>query len=248
MKNKHLLLRLSVLVLLTAPLLLTASPAAKPTADQILSSVDRTRNGWSSFVVDVKINNFKNDKAVDQDAYQVFIKGTDRTLVKFMSPEDRGKSLLMLDQAMWLYLPTASRPVRVTPLQRLSGNASNGDIAQTNLTVNYAARLTGEATVSGREAWVLELTAKRKSATYQVVQLWVGKNDLTPIQAEFRLQSGKPVKRVEYLEYDTFGAQKMIRRQVMYDLLRNEQKTVVEYANYQRRELADKLFNQNALR
>ena len=228
--------------------LATSLHAAAPTADEILSSVDRTRNGWTSFVVDVKINNFRNGKAVDQNAYQVYIKGTDRTLVKFMSPEDKGKTLLMLDEAMWLYLPTASRPVRVTPLQRLSGNASNGDIAQTNLAANYSARVTSEATVRGKEAWVLELTAKRKSATYKVVHLWVGKSDLTPIQAEFRLQSGKPMKRVEYLEYDTFGAQKMIRRQVMYDLLRDAEKTVVEYANYERRELADKLFNQNSLR
>jgi len=243
MKITRLLLPLA-LTLASLPLF----AAATPTAEQILSSVDRTRNGWTSFVVDVKINNIKNGKTVDQDAYQVFIKGTDRTLVKFMSPEDRGKTLLMLDQAMWLYLPTASRPIRVTPLQRLSGNASNGDIAQTNLAANYTARVAGEEKLTGGDSWMLELKAKRKSATYQVVRLWVDKKDLTPIKAEFRLQSGKPIKRVEYLEYDTFGAQKMIRRQVMYDLLRNEQKTVVEYANYQRRELADKLFNQNSLR
>jgi hypothetical protein len=244
MKKLSLSLRLTFLGLFAASVL----HAATPTAEQILSSVDRTRNGWSSFVVDVKINNFRNGKSVDQDAYQVFIKGTDRTLVKFMSPQDKGKTLLMLDEAMWLYLPTASRPVRVTPLQRLSGNASNGDIAQTNLAANYDAQVTGEDKVNGREAWTLELKARRKSATYQVVRLWVAKTDLTPIQAEFRLQSGKPIKRVEYVEYDTFGAQKMIRRQVMYDLLRNEQKTVVEYANYERRELADKLFNQSSLR
>ena len=248
MKTRKLFLRLSVLTLLVAPLLHAASPAVPPSAAQILSGVDRTRNGWNSFVVDVKINNFKNNKAVDQDAYQVYIKGSERTLVKFMSPEDRGKTLLMLDQNMWLYLPSASRPVRVTPLQRLSGNASNGDIAQTNLAANYDARLLGDEMLGTRDSWMLELKAKRKGATYQVVRLWVGKSDLTPIKAEFRLTSGKAIKRVDYLEYDTFGTQKMIRRQVMYDLLRNEQKTVVEYANYQRRELPDKMFNQNSLR
>ncbi|MGZ5440816.1 MAG: outer membrane lipoprotein-sorting protein [Thermoanaerobaculia bacterium] len=248
MKTRKVFLRLSVLALFVAPLLHAATPAVTPTAAQILSGVDRTRNGWNSFVVDVKIDNFKNNKAVDQDAYQVYIKGSERTLVKFMSPEDRGKTLLMLDQNMWLYLPSASRPIRVTPLQRLSGNASNGDIAQTNLAANYNARFLGDEMLGARDSWMLELKAKGKGATYQVVRLWVGKSDLTPIKAEFRLQSGKPIKRVEYLEYVTFGTQKMIRRQVMYDLLRNEQKTVVEYANYQRRELADKMFNRNSLR
>ena len=244
MKVTRLLLRLTAITLLAAATL----HAAPPTGDQILNSVDRTRNGWDSFVVDVKINNFKNGRSVDENLYQVSIKGTDRTLVKFMSPDERGKSLLMLDEAMWLYLPTASRPVRVTPLQRLSGNASNGDIAQTSLAANYTARLAGEANVGGREAWKLELTAKRNSATYQGVDLWVAKSDFTPIQAEFRLQSGKPMKRVEYLEYDTVGTQKLIRRQVMYDLLRNQESTVVEYSRYERRALADKLFNQNSMR
>jgi outer membrane lipoprotein-sorting protein len=235
--------------LLAATLLLaTTLPAELPSADAILGAVDRTRNGWSSFVVDVSIQNYRNDKATDANAYQVFIKGTDRTLVKFMSPQDKGKSLLMLDDAMWLYLPSASRPIRVTPLQRLSGNASNGDIAQTNLTANYSAKVIGEETVNGKGAWILELTAKKKSATYQNVKLWVLKADSTPLQAEFRVTSGKPIKRVEYLEYDTIGNQKLVRKTVMYDLVRKDQKTVIDYRNYKQRELADSLFNQNALR
>jgi outer membrane lipoprotein-sorting protein len=242
MNTKKLLLALSL-----AAITITATAAA-PTGDQILSNVDRTRNGWSSFTVDVKINNFRGDKPVNENAYQVFIKGTDRTLVKFMSPEDKGKSLLMLDEGMWLYLPSASRPVRVTPLQRLSGNANNGDIAQTNLAANYSAVAAGEETIGGKAAYILDLTAKRKNATYQNVRLWVNKSDLTPMQAEFRLTSGKATKRVEYLEYDTYGSQKMVRRQVMYDLLRKDQRTIVEYRNYTQKELADKLFNRNSMR
>ncbi|HEY0143954.1 MAG TPA: outer membrane lipoprotein-sorting protein [Thermoanaerobaculia bacterium] len=226
----------------------TPSTGVTPAADQLLSSVDRTRNGWSSFTVDVKINNFKKDKAVDTNEYQIFIKGTDRTLVKFQSPQDKGKSLLMLEEGMWLYLPSASRPIRVTPLQRLSGNANNGDIAQTNLAANYSAKVAGEETVGGKASWVLDLTARRKNATYQAVRLWIDKKEMTPVQAEFRLTSGKPVKRVEYVEYDTYGSQRMVRKQVMYDLLRNEQKTIVEYRNYTQKDLADKLFNRNSMR
>lgn len=239
MKTKNI-----ILTLVLAALTVTTVAGPTPTADQILSNVDRTRNGWSSFTVDVQINNFKNEKPVNESAYQVFIKGTDRTLVKFLSPGDKGKSLLMLDEGMWLYLPSASRPVRVTPLQRLSGNANNGDIAQTNLTANYT------ATVAGEEggAWVLDLTAKKKTATYQNVRLWVAQKDMTPVKAEFRLTSGKPVKRVEYVAYDTYGSQRMVRKQVMYDLLRNEQKTIVEYRNYTQKDLADKLFNRNSMR
>lgn len=223
--------------------------AAVPTAEQLLTGIDRSRNLWSSYVVDVKISNFKQEKQVDGNAYQVYIKGTDRTLVKFMSPVDRGKSLLMLEEAMWLYLPTAGRPIRVTPLQRLSGNASNGDVAQTSLTANYTPTLAGEDTIEGKAAWILELDSKKKSSTYQHVRLWIGKDDMLPIRAEFRLTSGKPSKRVEYVEYQrAAGGQMLLKRQVMYDLLRNDTKTIMEYANYTPRDLPDTLFNQNSLR
>jgi outer membrane lipoprotein-sorting protein len=223
--------------------------AALPTAEQLLTGIDRSRNGWSSYVVDVKISNFKGGKAADTNAYQVFIKGADRTLVKFMSPMDKGKSMLMLDGGMWLFLPTAGRPIRVTPLQRLSGNASNGDVAQTSLAANYTPALAGEETVDGKASWILELDSKKKSSTYQHVKLWIGKDDLLPIRAEFRLTSGKPSKRVDYVEYQKVaGGQMLLKRQVMYDLMRNDQKTIMEYGNYTQRELPDSLFNQNSLR
>jgi outer membrane lipoprotein-sorting protein len=222
--------------------------AAAPTADQILLGVDNSR-GWSSYVVDIKISNFKKGKPVDVNAYHVSLKGADRTLVEFMSPVDRGKSLLMLEEAMWLYLPTAGRPIRVTPLQRLSGNASNGDVAQTALRTNYTPTLVGEETIDGKSSWILELNSKRKSSTYRQVKVWIGKDDLLPIRAEFQLTSGKPWKRVDYVEYQKVaGGQMLLKRQVMYDLMRKDQETIMEYANYTKRNLPDSMFNQNSLR
>jgi hypothetical protein len=222
--------------------------AATPTADQILIGVDQSR-GWSSYVVDVKISNFKQGKPVDSNAYQVSIKGADRTLVKFMSPIDRGKSLLMLEEGMWLYLPTAGRPIRVTPLQRLSGNASNGDVAQTALRANYTPTLAGEETIDGKSSWILELDSKKKSSTYQHVKIWIGKDDMLPIRAEFRLTSGKASKRVDYVEYQKVAdGQMLLKRQVMHDLMRNDQETIMEYGNYAKRDLPDSMFNQNSLR
>ena len=44
----------------------------------------------------------------------------------------------MLGDDMWVYLPDTSRPVRITPLERLSGDASNGDVARTNYAVDYS--------------------------------------------------------------------------------------------------------------
>ena len=87
----------------------------------------------------VKITNFESGKSDEEQLYEVSQKGTDKTYVEFMSPREKGQHLLMLGDDMWVYLPDTSRPVRITPLERLSGDASNGDVARTNYAVDYTA-------------------------------------------------------------------------------------------------------------
>jgi hypothetical protein len=223
----------------------TQPAAALPKPAEVLAQADRSKNGFESFVVDVRITNYRNGTVDRISNYQVSIKGANKSLVKFIEAEDKGKFLLTVDEFMWFYLRSASRPVRVTPLQRLSGNASNGDVAQTSLVGNYEPVAMTEEVVDGTPAFVLDLVAKRKSATYQGARYWVAKQTLLPLKAEFKLGSGKPSKRAVFVEYQTVGGHRLLRRQEIYDLLRNEEKTVLEYANYVSRELPDKLFNKN---
>jgi outer membrane lipoprotein-sorting protein len=226
----------------------TPQAAGNPTASEILAAADRSRAGWDSFVVDVLITNHKGSQADETSRYQVFIKGTGKTLVKFEDVRDRGKLLLQLDEAMWFYLPSTSRPIRVTALQRLSGNASNADVAQRTYGAAYAPVLAGDEGVQGKPAYVLDLTAKKKGASYQHIRYWVATDTLLPIKAEFSLTSGKASKMTEFEAYQTVQGRRLLSRQVIYDLLRNEQKTVMEFRNYEGRTLPDKMFNQNYLR
>jgi outer membrane lipoprotein-sorting protein len=216
-------------------------------ADEIVAAADRGRNGWDSFSVDVRITNYKKDRLVGTSNYEVLIKGANRTLVRFSDPNDKGKLMLMVEDAMWLYMPSTSQPIRVTPLQRLSGNASNGDVAQTSLSANYTGVLAGEESVEGEPAYVLELSAKRKSATYQKARYWVSRQTLLPLKAEFQLTSGKASKVSRFETYGQVAGKRVLKRQVIYDLLRSDQKTVMEYERYEPRDLADRLFNRNFL-
>ena len=122
-----------------AALLIAAPAAAAPDALALLKQSDAVRNGWPSYVVRVKITNFEAGKADEEDLFEVSQKGTEKTYVEFLSPRDKGRHLLMLGDDMWIYLPDTSRPIRITPLERLSGNASNGDVARTNYAVDYDA-------------------------------------------------------------------------------------------------------------
>lgn len=237
------------LVLLTLTSHAATPSAPPPDAHQLLEQAERYRTGgWNAFAFDVKITEegARGPRAVTN--YQVLVKGALQTLVKFADPNDKGKLLLMVDEGMWLYLPSASRPIRVTPLQRLAGNASNGDVAQTDFAVMYTATIVGEEQLDGQAAWVLELVAKSKSATYRSVRYWVAKADATPLQAELRLTSAKASKLARFEEYAQVGGRRLLKRQVIVDLLRNDQpRTVLEFQNYAARELPDRLFNKNYL-
>src|SRR5579859_7817540 len=134
-------------------------------ADALLKRSDGFRNGWASFTTRVRITNYESGKADEEKLYEVSQKGTDKTYVEFMSPREKGRHLLMLGDDMWVYLPDTSRPVRITPLERLRGDASNGDVARTNYAVDYTPVYLRSEKVGSDEAYVLELTAKRKGAT-----------------------------------------------------------------------------------
>jgi hypothetical protein len=102
-----------------------------------------------------------------------------------------------------------------------------------------------EEVLEGKPVYVLDLVAKRKSATYQATRYWIAKDTGLPVQAEYKLASGKVSKRALFAEYQTVEGRQVLRRQEIYDLLRKEEKSVLEYSNYVRRELPDKMFNKN---
>ena len=250
MSNINCTLRTFLLILLAAFLITcavvchAATPTTNPDADAILKRADGFRNGWPSYVLHVKITNFEGDKSDEIKLYEVSQKGTEKTYVEFMSPREKGQHLLMLGDDMWVYLPDTSRPVRITPLERLSGDASNGDIARTNYAADYTPVFVRTETVGTEKCNVLELTAKRKGATYQRILFWVRVEDARPVKAEFYLTSGKHIKSATFDEYASIGGKMQLRRMTLYDEIRHNSHSVLEYSGIAPRELADKLFYQ----
>ena len=218
--------------------------AATPDATALLKRSDTYRNGWPAYSLRVKITNYESGKSDEESLYQVSQKGTDKTYVEFMSPRDKGRHLLMLGDDMWIYLPDTSRPVRITPLERLSGDASNGDVARTNYAVDYTATYVRDEKVSNENCNVLELTAKRKGATYQRILYWVRVEDARPVRAEFYLTSGKHIKSATFDEFAPSGGKMLLRRLTLYDEIRHNLRSVLDYSNAVPRDLPDKLFYQ----
>jgi len=221
-----------------------AGTSAAPDAFDLLKRSDTYRNGWPSFVTRVKITNYESGKPDEEKLYEVSQKGSDKTYVEFMTPREKGRHLLMLADDMWIYLPDTSRPVRITPLERLSGDASNGDVARTNYAADYTPAYVRTEKVGNDPCHVLELTAKRKGATYQRILYWLRVEDARPVKAEFYLTSGKHIKSATFDEYGNSGGRLLLRRLTLYDEIRHNSHSVLEYSDAVPRTLPDKLFYQ----
>jgi outer membrane lipoprotein-sorting protein len=218
--------------------------AAQPNADELLRRSDSYRNGWPSYFIHVKITNFERGKPDEEHLYDVSQKGADKIYVEFMSPREKGRHLLMLGDDMWVYLPDTSRPVRITPLERLSGDASNGDIARTNYALDYTAVFLRTEKLNADECHVLELTAKRKGATYHRIVYWVRASDARPVRAEFYLTSGKHIKSATFDEFGIYDGRPLLRRLTLFDEIRHNSRSVLEYSGAAPRAMPDKLFYQ----
>lgn len=240
-KLRTLLLCCLVSFLFAYPL---ASRATNPDADALLKRSDLYRNGWASYELQVRITNFESNKKDEEYLYDVSQKGTEKTYIEFLSPRQKGQHLLMLGDDMWIYLPDTSRPIRITPLERLSGNASNGDVARTNYSVDYSPVYLRTEKIGAVECYVLDLTARRKGATYQRILYWLRVEDARPMRAEFYLTSGKHLKSATFDEYAPVGGRSQLRRMTLYDEIRHNSHSVLEYSGITQRNLPDKLFYQ----
>ena len=249
MSNVNSTLRIFLLATVLAFLLLFAlkghaASASEVDAATLLRHSDTYRNGWPAFVTRVKITNYESGKPDEEKLYEVSQKGTDKTYVEFLSPREKGRHLLMLGDDIWIYLPDTSRPVRITPLERLSGDASNGDVARTNYATDYTPVYLRSEKLGTTECHVLELTARRKGATYQRIVYWLRAEDARPMRAEFYLTSGKHIKSATFDDYSQMGGRTLLRRLTLYDEIRHNSHSTLEYSTSTPRDLPDKLFYQ----
>ena len=216
-------------------------------ASDLLKRSDLTRNAWETYLNRTLIRNYEDGELKDEGAFEVSIKGDSKTLVRFLNPDVKGQYLLMLDDAMWIYLPNTRKPIRITPLQRLLGDASNGDVARTHYAADYAPSAIREDNLDGTPCYVLELNPKRDGATYNRIEYWIDKEKVQPRKAEIYLASGKHYKTIFYDKYAMVSGRLLLTQMTILDRLREGRKTIMSFSDYQSKDIPEKYFNKDYL-
>nr|WP_296445095.1 outer membrane lipoprotein-sorting protein [Rhodoferax sp. UBA5149] len=151
----------------------------------------------------------------------------------------------MLGDDFWLLMPNSQRPLRITPMQKLLGDASTGDVATMSWADDYTGALVGEERCgdasegAAQQACLhLSLNASRKGVTYQRIELWLGKARREPIRADLYVQSDKLAKQARFV-MDKPAAPTMMTEMVLRDQLSNHKETRVRYLSRKERSVPE---------
>ena len=204
--------RIVAAALCLASVCLGAPAGAAPDAQRIVVASDAVRNPGRPFSVNVALSEFQDGKRVDASSMVTYSRTLAQdaqfaTLVRFTAPaRDTGKLMLKNGHDMWFYDPSTKASVRLSPQQRLLGQASNGDVVTVNLARDYKASLLAEEDIQDgdrklRRSYKLELSAAVDSATYSRIELWVGADNNWPLKGRFFADSGRLLKTVYYRRF-----------------------------------------------
>jgi len=229
--------------------LFSAAPVLAEDAGAIVAKADAIRAPKGSYEMDAVVTSYDGATQKSQNGYNVHVKDLDHSLVEFVSPaSEKGKSLLMIGEDLWIYLPKVKKPVRIPLNQRLVGDVSNGDMARANFANDYDATLSGTETVNGKESYVLDLVAKSPNKTYNKIKYWVAKADNRPVQAEFFTVSGKSLKTCLYEDFRSSAGGVRPMKLTFQDSLNKNQKSTLEFKSMTKKELNDNMFTKDYMK
>jgi hypothetical protein len=218
----------------------TLTPAAAQDVPALLKDVDRYRMSADNMQVDTLVSVFNSDGSPDKERrYRVFAQAERQSLVLMQSPAEKGQKVLMLGDDFWLLMPGSQRAMRITPTQKLLGDASTGDIATMRWSGDYSGQLVGEeacpidAKVGGEptessRCLRLSLQASRKGVSYQRIELWLGKLRHEPVRADLYVHSDKLAKTARFI-MDSPTHPQRVDEMVLADQLSNKKETRVRY-------------------
>ena len=224
--------------------------SAAPGAEELLAASDAIRNPGRAFSVTVTLTEFQAGKQIDSSTLVSYSRtqeqgGQFASLIRFVLPaRDAGKLMLKNGNDLWFYDPTNKASVRLSPQQRLLGQASNGDVATVNLAKDYKATLVADEDIQDgerrtRKAHKLALTAMSPDVTYASIEMWIDAENNRPLKARFFAESSRLLKTAYYRRFQPeLGAERPTET-VIIDGLNPQSVTLMRFSDYKARTIPD---------
>lgn len=235
-----------------------AEPAKTPAAREIVAQSDLVRNPEQPFQNLTTLTEYVSGRERSQEELSVYSKMNPatrqyRNLVQYLAPpRDSGKRVLLGGGALWFYDPASKASVRISPQQRLVGQAAIGDVLTVNLAVDYSAKLLGSETIEDaqhqqRHCWHLDLKAADDEATYAHAEYWIEQGSYYPIKAKFYSDSGRVLKVAYYRQFEQRLGRVRPTEVVIIDAVDTSLATIVTLHDAQFRDVPDIWFQRDYL-
>ncbi|WP_236943594.1 outer membrane lipoprotein-sorting protein [Jeongeupia sp. USM3] len=208
------------------------------------------RNPDKPFGLTTTLVEYRNGKQTDTSTLAVYSRadangGQFRSLLRFIAPKrDADKLMLKSGNDLWFYDPASKAAIRISPQQRLLGQAANGDVVTVNLAGDYSASVAAEEDVSDgdkqpRRAYKLELKARAPDVTYHRIEMWIDTANKQPIKARFFAESGGLLKTAYYRRYQSQLGASRPTETVIIDGLDPNWVTVMRFSGYAWRDVPE---------
>jgi hypothetical protein len=204
--GKHRLVRILLGLVLWIILFLASSgqsisakerSVAPPDMVALLARADDMRLPFREGRVRVDLLTLENDCITGCSRFEVLQSDNGASRVEMLDSRARGQRALLSDRGLWLYVPSSRRVIRLTPLQRLMGNANFGDIGRMRWSGDYRiAQVKPDLDKPG--VWMFRLEAMAPTAVYADVTLRLEEKTGRPLEADFYAASGKLLKSASY--------------------------------------------------
>lgn len=223
---------------------------AAPGAQEILAASDAVRNPDKPFGLTTTLIEYRNGKQTDGSTLAVYSRadkssGQFRNLIRFVAPaRDANKLMLKSGNDLWFYDPSNKASIRISPQQRLLGQAANGDIVTVNLAKDYRATLAGEEDIQDgerktRHCYKLALAAMTPEVTYDHIEMWIDTANNRPVKSRFFSESGRLLKTAYYRHYQKQLGQDRPTETVIIDGLDSNWVTVMRLSDYAYRDVPE---------
>lgn len=248
----------AIVLTVAACLLAGESTWAAPSAREIVQATDRIRNPDKPFSLQVTVTEFISAKPRDSIVLSVYSKqeaanGQFRSLVHFLKPErDADKLMLRRGSELWFYDPAQKASVRISPQQRLLGQASNGDVVTSNFALDYDVELVGEEEIQDadrqqRKCYFLRMKATNPSVTYATIEYWVDTESFRPVKGRFFADSGRLLKIAFYRRFAPQLGEARPTEVVIVDGVDQAKVTRMQFSNYQFRDIPEHWYQRSYL-
>lgn len=221
-----------------------------PDAQSILAASDAVRNPDFPFGLTTTLTEYRNGKQTDSSTLAVYSKadtksGQFRNLIRFVAPaRDANKLMLKSGNDLWFFDPANKASIRISPQQRLLGQAANGDVVTVNLAKDYRASLATEEDMQDgerqtRHCYKLTLAAITPDVTYHHIELWIDTENNHPIKARYYTESDRLLKTAYFRHYQKQLGLERPTETVIIDGLDPNWVTVMRLSDYAKREVPD---------